>query len=567
MRRGSLPAEVDELAAAVEAHDDALAATRARLERAVYGGERALDSRSRRRWRPRRPRPASGPSRPRPPKPASRPPGRAGHSPATARRDRRRRHGPRACLRGARSRGRCRQRLQPAAPQLPALRPRRLPRPRARRSPRSACALMSSGRYQLAAHRRVAGHGKAAGPRAGRLRRLDRLTPGRSRPSRAARPSWPRSRWRWGSPKSYRATAAASASTRSSSTRASGRSTTRRSTSPSPHSLGLQEGGRLVGIISHVAELKERIDARLEVVAGQDGQQRTLRRALSGRVGRAAPRHARAHTSDRSRLQEVSQCHRCNVQPDPARAHLRLELPAAAHRLLRRPRPRAVRARSSSRSRAPGAAPASSTSSAAGSAGETLHLTRDAFGCGGAGRAFCGVQHPRARRLHRLPLEGRGPARQPRAHGRLGRQRARTTSRRHEHILIGPLRPEQSEHLQARSPSGSTPTSSAVLQHGAYHHHAWGEPDPSPCPSARAASELVVTFRDLERPQAAIGGTDIAMRDQLPPDVLAFTVTVPMFARLCALDDDELPRQGLPAAAAQGARRPPRVSARPRLIG
>ena len=33
----------------------------------------------------------------------------------------------------------------------------------------------------------------------------------------------------------------------------------------------LQTGGRLVGIISHVAELKEWIDTRLEVVAGPNG--------------------------------------------------------------------------------------------------------------------------------------------------------------------------------------------------------------------------------------------------------------------------------------------------------
>jgi len=33
----------------------------------------------------------------------------------------------------------------------------------------------------------------------------------------------------------------------------------------------LQEGGRLVGIISHVAELRERVDARLEVTAGKTG--------------------------------------------------------------------------------------------------------------------------------------------------------------------------------------------------------------------------------------------------------------------------------------------------------
>jgi exonuclease SbcC len=35
--------------------------------------------------------------------------------------------------------------------------------------------------------------------------------------------------------------------------------------------IGLQQGGRLVGIISHVAELKERIDTRLEVRPGEKG--------------------------------------------------------------------------------------------------------------------------------------------------------------------------------------------------------------------------------------------------------------------------------------------------------
>jgi len=35
--------------------------------------------------------------------------------------------------------------------------------------------------------------------------------------------------------------------------------------------MSLNEGGRLVGIISHVSELSERIDARLEVSAGTSG--------------------------------------------------------------------------------------------------------------------------------------------------------------------------------------------------------------------------------------------------------------------------------------------------------
>jgi exonuclease SbcC len=35
--------------------------------------------------------------------------------------------------------------------------------------------------------------------------------------------------------------------------------------------FNLQSGGRLVAVISHVAELGERIDTRLEVIAGKTG--------------------------------------------------------------------------------------------------------------------------------------------------------------------------------------------------------------------------------------------------------------------------------------------------------
>ena len=34
---------------------------------------------------------------------------------------------------------------------------------------------------------------------------------------------------------------------------------------------GLREGGRTVGIVSHVAELRQRIPARLRVIKGRDG--------------------------------------------------------------------------------------------------------------------------------------------------------------------------------------------------------------------------------------------------------------------------------------------------------
>ena len=40
---------------------------------------------------------------------------------------------------------------------------------------------------------------------------------------------------------------------------------------------GLREGGRLVGIVSHVAELRQRIPAQVRVRKGQAGSHLTVR--------------------------------------------------------------------------------------------------------------------------------------------------------------------------------------------------------------------------------------------------------------------------------------------------
>jgi hypothetical protein len=44
--------------------------------------------------------------------------------------------------------------------------------------------------------------------------------------------------------------------------------------------------------------------------------------------------------------------------------------------------------------------------------------------------------------------------------------------------------------------------------------------------------QLVRLFGALDIPQAVTGATDIAMRQYLPPDILAFTVTKAMFAAM-----------------------------------
>lgn len=168
--------------------------------------------------------------------------------------------------------------------------------------------------------------------------------------------------------------------------------------------------------------------------------------------------------------------------------------------------------------------------------GDTLHLTRERFGCGGAGRALCeartrgrddfidflwGDEGLRATRDLMAGWIDNSPVYHP----------------RHDHVLIGPLRDDQ--YGFARSVTfWVDPDQLSVLLLGAYHHHAWGEPDPVTAPFGSGCMELVANFRDLDAPQAAIGATDVAMRGQVPPHLLAFTVTPPMYARLCALDDE-----------------------------
>ncbi len=41
--------------------------------------------------------------------------------------------------------------------------------------------------------------------------------------------------------------------------------------------IDLQESGRMVGVISHVPELKERIDVRLEIQSGSAGSRAVFR--------------------------------------------------------------------------------------------------------------------------------------------------------------------------------------------------------------------------------------------------------------------------------------------------
>jgi hypothetical protein len=112
----------------------------------------------------------------------------------------------------------------------------------------------------------------------------------------------------------------------------------------------------------------------------------------------------------------------------------------------------------------------------------------------------------------------------------------KTYRQEHPNIFIGPLREDQYDHLKSVT-FFVDPDQLSVLMLGAQYHSAPTDPPPVLAPFGSGCMQLVTLFQDLGIPQAVIGATDIAMRKHLPPDVLAFTVSKPMFKQLCELDE------------------------------
>lgn len=166
--------------------------------------------------------------------------------------------------------------------------------------------------------------------------------------------------------------------------------------------------------------------------------------------------------------------------------------------------------------------------------GVTLQLTPDNHGCGGAGRSLCGVEtRDRDDFLHFLAVdEGLKVSTEAMGHWLDWR---RPYSARRGNLLIGPLKAAQWRHLRTVT-FWADPDQLSALMIGAQYESAPEDAPPVIAPFGSGCGQLVGMFDDLEAPQAVLGATDIAMREWLAPDLLAFTVTKPMFARLCSLD-------------------------------
>jgi hypothetical protein len=101
---------------------------------------------------------------------------------------------------------------------------------------------------------------------------------------------------------------------------------------------------------------------------------------------------------------------------------------------------------------------------------------------------------------------------------------------------LGPLKEDQYAYLKTVT-FYVTPDQLSVLLIGANYNSAPEDPPAVIAPFGSGCGTTISMFEDLNVPQAMTGATDIAMRRFLPPDLMAFTVTKPMFEQLCALDE------------------------------
>jgi hypothetical protein len=166
--------------------------------------------------------------------------------------------------------------------------------------------------------------------------------------------------------------------------------------------------------------------------------------------------------------------------------------------------------------------------------GKTLHLTKEKSGCRGAGRHMFGVEFGPMDEFLKFLVDGEGL----KANTELMKKwiESRSTYKcKHDHILIGPLKEDMWEF--ARSVVFYVnPDQLSMLMIGAEYSNSPDDPPAVIAPFGSGCMQLL-PFKNLDIPQASIGNTDIAMREHLPANILALTVTRSMFKQLCELDE------------------------------
>jgi hypothetical protein len=170
--------------------------------------------------------------------------------------------------------------------------------------------------------------------------------------------------------------------------------------------------------------------------------------------------------------------------------------------------------------------------------GESICLSENEFTCRGGGYWVCGVEFTSRDQLAKTLTEREGFKSSVELMRRwLDGQRP--YKMQHQYIVIGPLRDEQFDYLTTVT-FFVNPDQLSLLLLGTEYKNASADVHPAFTAFGSGCGQLAALFEGLDPhvPRAIIGATDIAMRQHLPPDILALTVNKPMYRQLCELDEN-----------------------------
>ncbi|MCF8350589.1 MAG: DUF169 domain-containing protein [Bacteroidales bacterium] len=168
--------------------------------------------------------------------------------------------------------------------------------------------------------------------------------------------------------------------------------------------------------------------------------------------------------------------------------------------------------------------------------GESLRLTANNYGCGGAGTyLFCEQTRSRDNYIEFLHGE-EGLKDTPELMGEWIDQSS-PYKPEHENIVIGPLREDQEKYLNSVT-FFINPDQLSLFVTAAHYYHGPNDPERVTAPFASGCGLMLSMLEASKQPKALIGATDIAMRKYLPNDILAFTVNKAMYEDFCRLDED-----------------------------
>ncbi len=167
--------------------------------------------------------------------------------------------------------------------------------------------------------------------------------------------------------------------------------------------------------------------------------------------------------------------------------------------------------------------------------GKTLHLTKDNYGCGGAGHWICGIEG-RSREDYLDFLVNNEGLKSSFELMDKWLDHSKPYHQEYPNILIGPLKKEQYTFLKTIT-FYVNPDQLSALMIGAEYNASPDDPPAVIAPFGSGCMQISALFNDMNIPLAIVGATDIAARKHIPQNLLAFTVTKPMFENLCKLDE------------------------------